>query len=325
MSSIAELSLKNFLKNEVFQVEQSLEALAKDHSGLLGDLLSYVLINSGKRVRPALVMMASRLGKADPSAVRTVSTMVELIHIATLVHDDVIDHASLRRGRKTVASQHGVDTSVLLGDHIYTFAFRKLVDLEHPEILRMLIHATSLMCEGEIAQMENRGRWDVTEGDYYSFIQKKTAVLFGAAARSGAILAGLDVAMQTALESYGVHLGMAFQISDDLLDLTGDESTVGKTLLTDLVNGKMTLPLIHCRRVMNQPQQFDEVMSSMKTPNGQLAVFLDQLKDAGSFAYAESVARKHIDLAKKQIEKLPPSSLTQSFVQLSELLWRRKM
>jgi len=187
-------------------------------------------------------MLAAKLGKHNPEEVQAIALTVELIHIATLVHDDIIDKAALRRNRSTVVSEFGTDAAVLLGDHLFTYAFEKAASLERPAVLGLLARATSLMCAGEIDQLKQRFQFNLTEQEYFSFLEKKTAALFGASARCGGILAGQDLPVQNALEKFGLHLGLAFQITDDLLDLVGQENVVGKTLRTDIMNGKMTLP-----------------------------------------------------------------------------------
>jgi len=249
---------------------------------------------------------------------------VELIHIATLVHDDVIDKSALRRGRKTVQEEHGVDTAVLLGDHIYTYAFQKVAELGNPSILRLLAQSTSLMCQGEINQLKSRFQFNLTESDYFSFIEKKTASLFGSSIRSGAILAGQDLRTQTALETYGLHLGRAFQIIDDLLDLTGDEAVVGKTLRTDLTNGKMTLPLIHYRDQIPTSRDLDHLIQNLHNPNGHLAELIARIHEAGSTTYAETVAHHHLQRALDQLEIVPPGSARDLLTSLAETLQRRK-
>jgi geranylgeranyl pyrophosphate synthase len=273
--------LKNALKPELNRLNESFEKLAKETDGFLGDLLSYVLIGSGKRVRPALVMLTSRLGTADLESVRAVSAAVELIHIATLIHDDVIDKSALRRGRKTVYSEYGVDTAVLLGDHIYTYAFEKVAELNNPLILKLMARSTSIMCSGEIDQLRRRFQFDLSEAEYFSFIEKKTASLFGVSARAGAILSGQSVTVQNALESYGINLGKAFQITDDLLDLTGKEVVVGKTLRTDLLNGKMTLPLIHFRDHSSPAFDVKKFFETLDSKNGHISGLIDLLEALG--------------------------------------------
>lgn len=323
MKLVIEHNLKEALKPELARLDTSLEKFASLSDGFLGELLSYVLVGSGKRVRPALVFLASRLGTPPIESVREVAESVELIHIATLIHDDVIDKAALRRGRKTVYSEFGVDTAVLLGDHVYTRAFEKVAELDNPLILKLLARSTSIMCAGEIEQLRRRFQYDLTEEEYFSFIEKKTASLFGVSARAGAILAGQGDIVQEALESYGIHLGKAFQITDDVLDLTGKEVVVGKTLRTDLLNGKMTLPLLHFRD--HAPSAFDvkRFLDMVDLQNGSVNTLIDQMNDAGSIHYAEMIAKSHVQAALRALDSVPTSTSKDLLVSLAELLLKR--
>lgn len=316
--------LKDALRPELARLNRTLERLAGESDGFLGDLKSYVLIGSGKRVRPALVLLSATLGESDPDEVQAVGLAVELIHIATLVHDDVIDKAVLRRNRTTVASEHGVDAAVLLGDHIFTFAFEKVAELNRPLVLRLLARSTSVMCAGEIDQLKKRFQFDLTEAEYFSFLEKKTASLFGASARSGAVLAGQPEPVQLALERFGVHLGLAFQITDDLLDLTGEESVVGKTLRTDLMNGKMTLPLIHFRNLLTSQRESAAFFDNLNHPNGHLSQVVDQMKTSGAIAYAEEIAEKNVRLALDQLNALPNGNARDLLASLADMLQARK-
>jgi geranylgeranyl pyrophosphate synthase len=318
-----DLGLKEALKPELRKLNNQLESLAKESDGYLGDLKSYVLIGSGKRVRPALVILGSRLGSANPDHVMTVAMAVELVHIATLVHDDVIDKAALRRGQKTVVNEHGVDAAVLLGDHIYTHAFERVAELGQPLVLQLLARSTSVMCSGEIDQLKQRFQFDLTEQQYFSFIEKKTASLFGASARSGAVLAGQSQEIQTALEQFGLHLGLAFQITDDLLDITGDEEVVGKTLRTDIMNGKMTLPLIHFRDQLSSRKEAEQLFENLRHPNGHIPDLIDQVKACGAMDYADRVARDHVKQALRSLDPLPAGEAKEHLTALAEMLEQR--
>jgi len=316
--------LKETLKPELLALNKSLERTAKETDGFLGDLLSYVLIGSGKRIRPALVHLGSHLGSGDSLKIRVVAEAVELIHIATLIHDDVIDKAAMRRGRNTVVSEHGVDTAVLLGDHVYTRAFANVAALGEPLILNLMAQSTSVMCSGEINQLKSRYQFNLSEEEYLSFIRKKTASLFGVSIRSGAILAGQDRLLQRAVESFGVNLGIAFQITDDLLDLIGEEAIVGKTLRTDLLNGKMTLPLIHYRDRLSSKSSLDQLLESIKTPNGQISELVEKMNESGSIAYAEERAQGFINQSLEDLAVLSPSEAKDHLISLTEMLLSRK-
>lgn len=320
MKLVIDEALKKNLKPELVYLNESLESLAKDTDGFTGELLSYVLVGSGKRVRPALVHLTAQLGPSKIDEVRSVAQAVELIHIATLIHDDVIDKAALRRGMKTVVNEHGVDTAVLLGDHIYTYAFERVAELGHPQLLKMMARATSLMCAGEIEQLRHRYQFDLGEREYFSFIHKKTASLFGISAQAGALLSGQPPLIQKAMENFGIFLGTAFQIVDDLLDLTGEEAVVGKTLRTDLLNGKMTLPLIHYRENTYSPMKAAEFYELLRNPNEGLMELVEEMREAGSIKYANDVAHDHIERALRELQHLPPSKAKDLLAELAEML-----
>jgi len=215
--------------------------------GAVTALGHYLQISGGKRVRPALVLLSSRLcGYTGPSAVQ-LGAVVEIIHTATLVHDDVIDGADLRRGRPSTNSCWGNHMSVLAGDWLYMQSFQMALRERNFEILELLIHLTQMMVEGELLQLEKLGRIDITEEEYLDLIDRKTAGLFAASMRLGASLAGKHDAARD-LDEYGRNLGMAFQLVDDLLDFTSSEDTLGKPVASDLREGKVTLPLIFALR-----------------------------------------------------------------------------
>lgn len=323
MNLLVAKSLKDALKPELTQINQRLESLAQEDDGFLRDLKAYVLAGSGKRVRPALVTLASKLGVAPADKVQTVSLAVELIHIATLVHDDVIDKAVIRRNRKTVVAEHGTDAAVLLGDHIFTYAFEQAATLNEPLISQLLARAASIMCAGEIGQLKQRFQFDLTEQEYFSFLEKKTASLFAASARCGAILAKQDVNVQIALEKFGIHLGLAFQITDDLLDVTGDESVVGKTLRTDLLNGKMTLPLIYFRNSLQTDADKTAFFAELQSPNGHLSELIERIKSSRAFKDAEGMVTHHTNQAIESLSALPDGHVKSLFVALVESLQKR--
>ena len=211
----------------------------------LSALVAHVAGYRGKQLRPALVFLAGKMFDGMGSAHYTCAKVVELIHTATLVHDDILDGASVRRSGATINELHGNEVPVLLGDYIYALAFRMAVSLDDPTCARVFSSAVRVVCQGEITQCLHRGDLDWDEERYFKVIREKTASLYAAACRAGGHYAGADAAQQDALWAFGEDLGVAFQIIDDCLDLTGEESVVGKSLGSDLSLGKLTLPMIH--------------------------------------------------------------------------------
>ncbi len=215
----------------------------------------YIVDAGGKRLRPLLVLLsAAALGYRGRDHI-TFAAVIEFIHTATLLHDDVVDISSLRRGRPTANAQFGNAPSVLVGDFLYTRAFQLMVGLNNAAILRHMADTTNTIAEGEVLQLVRAGNPDTAEADYLDVISRKTAVLFAAACRGGATLAGRDEATCDRMEAFGLKLGIAFQIVDDLLDYTGDAATMGKNVGDDLTEGKPTLPLIRTLQVGSAEQQ----------------------------------------------------------------------
>jgi len=212
---------------------------------LVNQVAEHIVAAGGKRLRPMLLLLAARaLGHSGADA-HQLAAVVEFIHTATLLHDDVVDESDLRRGRKTANALFGNAASVLVGDFLYSRSFQLMVELERLEVMKVLADTTNAIAEGEVLQLLHIRNPDTDEPAYLKVIERKTAVLFAAATRLGALLAGADQATQARLDAYGMALGYAFQIADDVLDYSADETALGKHLGDDLAEGKATLPLIH--------------------------------------------------------------------------------
>ena len=232
---------------DVALVEAAIEKVADAPAGYVRQLVEHVRGFGGKRLRPAMVLLAGRA--VDPNktteAHARLGAVVELIHTATLVHDDILDGAMIRRGRPTLHKMEGVEIAVLLGDFLLASAYAEAASLNDGMAAHYLAHVTRQVCQGEVLQVHERGNLDLDERTYFDIIEKKTAILYAASCRVGAYYSGGTEEQIAALEGFGLGLGSAFQIVDDVLDLVGDEKVVGKSLGTDLQRQKMTLPLIH--------------------------------------------------------------------------------
>ncbi|MEP2613840.1 polyprenyl synthetase family protein, partial [Marinobacter alexandrii] len=212
---------------------------------LVEKIAQYIIESGGKRLRPLLVLLSSQAtGYAGNNHLK-LAAVIEFLHTATLLHDDVVDTSDMRRGRSTANARWGNAPSVLVGDFLYARAFEMMVELESLPIMNVLSHATAVIAEGEVMQLMNVKNPDLTEEQYMKVIHNKTAMLFEAASHSGALLAGASQQQEKALQDYGKHLGLAFQLVDDVLDYRGDAETMGKNVGDDLAEGKATLPLIH--------------------------------------------------------------------------------
>jgi octaprenyl-diphosphate synthase len=228
-------------------VETEIERMMAARDKPLRDLIRHVSRFAGKRLRPAMTVMAGRLcGRVTPDH-HTVAAIVELIHTATLVHDDILDESAMRRRVETISHRVGNETAVLLGDFIFATCFKEAAILEDRFASRYLSEIVGVVCRGEILQVHHRDDMDLSEEIYFRIIEDKTAALYAAALRCGAVLSGAPEEQSLALATFGIKVGCAFQIVDDILDLTGEESAVGKSLGTDLEKAKMTLPLLRLR------------------------------------------------------------------------------
>src|SRR3984957_668784 len=239
------IEILDLVKADLRRVEEEIALESVSSVDAITTIARYLHASGGKRLRPSLLLLSSKLiGDGGASAVR-LGAVVEIIHAATLVHDDVIDAAETRRGRPSTNAQWGNHTSVLAGDWLYMQAFQIAVRERNFRVLDILIGLTQMMVEGELLQLERIGRIDVSEADYMELVHRKTAGLFSACARLGSLVAGADSGAEDKLGDYAWNLGMAFQLVDDMLDFTAREKTLGKPVGGDLREGKITLPLIY--------------------------------------------------------------------------------
>jgi octaprenyl-diphosphate synthase len=270
----------------------------------------YIQTSGGKRMRPAVLLMASRLSGYQGDRAVLYAAVVEFIHTATLVHDDIIDDSDLRRGRLAVHSRWGNDITVLLGDYLYIKSMALALSYDTLDIVRLLCDVTLRMIEGELFQLTKNGDADITEDQHFDIIRRKTAYLFGGCAQIGGLLGNVSKEREQALQEYGFNLGIAFQLVDDLLDFTGDAVALGKPIGADLREGKMTLPLIHLL------QQDDEVggrivrdiIASRSTTEEQWDELLGILGEHRSIDYAYRRASEYAERARRPLSAFPPSS-----------------
>ncbi len=292
--------------------------------GFISDLCRHVDQFHGKLLRPALLLLAGRacgpLGPEHP----VLAAVVELVHIATLVHDDVLDESDIRRRAATVNRLWGNHRAVLMGDFLYSHAFHLCSGL-HSQFASRLVGQTAVtVCEGEMMQVANRGNWDLTESEYLEIIARKTAVLVETCCHLGARFAGADEATIRRLRAYGTGLGIAFQIADDLLDLVGEEAEAGKSLGRDLEEGELTLPLIHYLQTADARHRA-RLLEELRAPGPERAQAITQrLQSSPSLGYAQSVAQEHIDAARRALRHLPPSAARDSLDALASFVLTRR-
>ena len=284
---------------------------------LVRQVAEYIINSGGKRMRPALVLLAAGALGYQGRHHHELAAVVEFIHTATLLHDDVVDESSLRRGRDTANAMFGNAASVLVGDFLYSRAFQMMVQIDDMRVMRVLSDATNIIAEGEVLQLMNCHDADVDEERYMQVIHYKTAKLFEAAAQLGAIVGGGDPAVENALAAYGMHLGTAFQLVDDVLDYSGQEADTGKHLGDDLAEGKPTLPLIYVMRAGTQEQAACVRRAIESGGRDDFPAVLDAIRSCGALDYTREVACREAEMARAAIQCLRDSNYREALLQLS--------
>ena len=290
---------------------------------LIRQVAEYVIQSGGKRMRPALLLLAAGAVGFNGKEKHELAAVVEFIHTATLLHDDVVDESDLRRGRETANAAFGNAASVLVGDFLYTRAFQMMVAVDDMRVMQILANATNIIAEGEVLQLMNCHDADVDESRYLQVIRYKTAKLFEAASQLGALLGKVDSATEQALAAYGMHLGTAFQLIDDVLDYSGQEVSTGKHLGDDLAEGKPTLPLIY---VMQHGTPEEAACVRQAIENGGREDFpavLAAIQRSGALQHARACAENEANLAREAISALGDSIYKKALIELSVLAVER--
>ncbi len=300
------------------EVDASLKHALASEVPLVRQVADYIIGGGGKRLRPALLLLAAGACGCAHRDQYTLAAVVEMIHTATLLHDDVVDESARRRGRATANAAFGNAAAVLVGDFLYSRAFQLMVAVDRMAVLRIVADATNVIAEGEVLQLMNTGNAGLDEAAYLTVIHRKTAKLFEAAARLGAVLGDCDDARIDAFARYGLHLGTAFQITDDVLDYSGEPAAIGKNLGDDLSEGKMTLPLIRALAV-GSAQDAATIRHAIEG-TGRLTDFgpvLDVLDRTGALAYARQRAADEGRRAARCVEGLAASPHSRSLLELT--------
>ncbi|HZM36048.1 MAG TPA: polyprenyl synthetase family protein [Burkholderiales bacterium] len=284
---------------------------------LVRQVAGYIVAAGGKRLRPALLLLAAGACGYRGEARLPLAAVVEFIHTATLLHDDVVDESPLRRGRRTANAAFGNAAAVLVGDFLYSRAFQMMVEVEDMRVMRVLADATNAIAAGEVMQLMASRDPDVDEARYLEVIRRKTAKLFEASARLGAMLAGGAGPLEEALAAYGAHLGTAFQLIDDVLDYSGEPATIGKSLGDDLAEGKPTLPLIYTLRAGSGEQAALVRRAIVEGGREQFAVVLDAIRACGALEYAREAAQRESQAAMRTLAALPASAFKDSLLELT--------
>jgi octaprenyl-diphosphate synthase len=311
-------ALQLFLADDMKAVDAVIRERLHSEVVLVRQVSEYIINSGGKRLRPVLVILSAGCFGYQGKAHHELAAVVEFIHTATLLHDDVVDESDLRRGKETANALFGNAASVLVGDFLYSRAFQMMVSVDNMQVMQILSDATNVIAEGEVLQLLNCHDPDIDEENYLRVIRYKTAKLFEAASRLGAVIGGGSPAQEKAMALYGMHLGTAFQLVDDVLDYSGNSGETGKNIGDDLAEGKPTLPLLYAMK-NGSPAQAAAIRRAIE--NGGLDEFqtvLQAIQETGALRYTQEQARREIAIAKSALDALPDSKHKSALIQLSD-------
>jgi octaprenyl-diphosphate synthase len=315
----------NDIQEELQKVEESLKTFSSSPNRLIAEISTYLFQKKGKRIRPALLILCSKLLDYRGEEHIAMAALVEFIHTASLIHDDIIDNSDFRRGRDTVHTRWGPNISVLLGDYLYIKTIGMSQESSHPEVLRVLTDVTSRMIEGELTEYQMSGNLETAEEDYIGIIDKKTASLFSAACQIGAVLGRATREQVDRLVEYGRNLGLAFQVTDDLLDFQGEEKLLGKPVLSDLSEGRITLPLIYALRMDGSggERRLRTLLERKKHDARSKREILDIIKANGALEDGHRKAQAFSLRAKEVVSGFPESPHREALSLLAEFVLGR--
>ena len=310
-------AIKTLVGDDLQAVNREIGARLQSDVALINQLAGYIVNSGGKRLRPTVVLLGARALGYTGRAHIALAAVIEFIHTATLLHDDVVDASEMRRGRSTANTIWGNEASVLVGDFLYSRAFEMMVEVNNMRVMEILAHTTNTIARGEVLQLLNCHDPDTTEERYVDVIRSKTAKLFEAAARIAAVISGADPAVEAMLARYGLHLGTAFQLVDDALDYGRNNPALGKNIGDDLAEGKPTLPLIHALRSGNAAQRELLRAAIEQGDHSRIEAVVDTIESTGSIAYTARQAEAEAALAKEAVTSLPDSPYKQALVDLT--------
>ncbi len=319
-------NITDVISQDLAQLEQSIDKLLTTKVGFIKEVVHHIVKSGGKRIRPILVILSAKLcGAADDRHV-AYAAIIEFIHTATLLHDDVVDNAKIRRGRLTANTIWGNEPSVLVGDFLFTKSFDLMIQIQNAEILKVMANATTRLAEGEILELLRTSDIGISEKDYYEVIDGKTAVLLAAACETGALLGNVDADKRAALREFGHHLGMAFQLKDDLLDYVASDSTLGKNTGIDFKEGKVTLPLIHALESANEEERetVAAALKKKKTTKSDFQKVKKIIETYGGIEYTTHVSREHISKAREFLDVFPASPYKDALLELADYIITRE-
>ncbi|MDX3775048.1 octaprenyl diphosphate synthase [Chromatiaceae bacterium AAb-1] len=317
--------IRQLSQSDMDAVDQHIFSQLASDVALINQLGIYIVNSGGKRLRPLLTVLAARAFGYQGNQHITLATIIEFIHTSTLLHDDVVDESTLRRGKETANAVFGNQASVLVGDFLYSRSFQQMVSLNNMRVMQILADATNIIAEGEVLQLMNVNDPDTTEERYMQVIYCKTAKLFEAATQLGAIISEQPEPVVNAMKLYGMHLGTAFQLIDDVLDYQADIAELGKNIGDDLAEGKPTLPLIYALQHGTEQQQ-QLIRQAITEGNGMahLQDIMAALHETRAFDYTSAIARQEADKARQALSILPQSPYKDALLSLAEIAVSRK-
>ena len=311
------------IAEDMLEVERIIMREVSSAVSRVDEVGHYITAAGGKRMRPALLILMARAMGADPAKAAYLGAVIEILHTATLMHDDVVDEGKMRRGRETANARWGNGTAVLVGDFFYTRSFQMMVRAGNLKVMQALADAANRLSEGEVLQMNNAHNPDITEADYFGVIERKTACLFKAAAHMAAAIAEASPEMEEACAAYALHLGNAFQIADDILDYSGDSSESGKLIGADFAEGKVTLPVIYAM------QNTDEVNrafieQAIRDGHGDFEKISAIIVESGAIERCKQRANEELQKGRDALQVLSPSIFKNSLIELLSFVVERK-
>jgi len=310
--------LKTLTNADMMRVNQVISDNLASEVVLINQLSQHIILSGGKRLRPMLVMLAAKACRYRGEDDALLAAVIEFIHTATLLHDDVVDASQLRRGNMTANAVWGNEAAVLVGDFLYSRAFEMMVDANDMRIMEIMSHATNTIAEGEVLQLLNCHDADTTKQRYMEVVRRKTARLFEAAARLGAILVKQNETTEQALANYGLHLGVAFQLIDDVLDYSASPEDTGKNLGDDLAEGNPTLPLLHAMSTGTAEQALLIRKAIENGGHDNMSAVFAAIESTGGILYTAQAAQQEADQAIAAIESLPASPYKEALYSLAE-------
>ncbi len=317
-------SIRSLVQTDLTEIDRFISQELQSDISFINQLVAYVLTAGGKRIRPLLVLLAAHAFQHQKKQHVELASAIELIHTATLLHDDVVDSSSLRRGLETANSIWGNEASVLVGDFLYSRAFQLIVKLQHLPILTIFSNATNLIAEGEVLQLMNCHNPDTSEISYYDVITRKTAKLFEVATQTGAALCTDDPDYLAAMQQYGLNLGIAYQLIDDVLDYSASAEQTGKNMGNDLTEGKPTLPLIHAltKSTAAETALLRNAIETGSTTD--LTSIVKIIESTGAIEYTANAAKHHANQAREALTRIPESPYRDALHRLAGFVVERR-